>query len=384
MNMLHFSSQEYENRKSQLLNAMSEAGLDAILLFAQESMYWLTGYDTFGFVFFQCLVVRSDGEMALLTRSADLRQAQHTSNIENIIIWTDSATANPANNLRDLLSDMDLLGANVGMEYDTHGLTAANGRKVDEALKTFATLCDASGLVHGLRLIKSDEEIEQVYKAAEYADLAFDEALKLTKSGADEGKILAAMQGAILEAGGDYAGNGFIIGSGADALLCRYKSGRRKLSKDDQLTLEWAGVSAQYHVAMMRTLIVGKPNPEHEQMFNASRDAMLAVETAMVPGNTFGDLFDAHTRTMDEAGLSRHRLNACGYSIGAKYAPCWMDGPMLYSGNQTRVAPNMTLFAHMILMDSDSGSAMCLGHTYLTTETAPKPLSRHGLNFVTV
>ena len=382
--MLHFSAQEFETRKQKLMSSLEENGLDAILLFAQESMYWLTGYDTFGFVFFQCLVVKANGEMALLTRSADLRQARHTSNIENIIIWTDAASANPAKNLRDLLSDMDLLGAKLGVEYDTHGLTAANGRKVDETLKTFATLSDASTIVHGLRLTKSEEEIAHVIKAAEYADLSFDAALKLTKAGADEGKILAAMQGAILEAGGDYAGNGFIIGSGDDALLCRYKSGRRKLSKNDQLTLEWAGVSAQYHVAMMRTLIIGKPNPEHEILFNASRDAMLAVEEAMVPGKTFGDLFDAHTQVMDEAGLSRHRLNACGYSVGAKYAPCWMDGPMLYSGNKTVVEPNMTLFAHMIIMDSDSGSAMCLGHTYLTTDQKAKALSRHGLDFITL
>ena len=347
-------------------------------------MYWLTGYDTFGFAFFQCLVVKSDGELALLTRSADLRQAQHTSTIENIKIWADSESTNPATDLRNLLSDMGLLGTNIGVEYDTHGLTAANGKRVDETLKSFASLSEASPIVNQLRLIKSKEELEKVELAAHYADLAFDAALKCTKGGADEGKILAKMQGAVLEAGGDYAGNGFVIGSGPDALLCRYKSGRRVLSMDDQLTLEWAGVASQYHVAMMRTLITGKPNNEHEALFNASRDAMLAVEETMVPGKTFGDVFDAHTKIMDEAGLARHRLNACGYSLGAKYAPCWMDGPMFYSGNDAVIAPNMTLFAHMIIMDSQSGTAMCLGHTYLTTESKPKALSKHGLDFIVI
>ena len=65
--MLHFSKEEFASRRERLLMAMSEAGLDAVALFAQESMYWLTGYDTFGFCFFQCLVVKSDGDMALLT-----------------------------------------------------------------------------------------------------------------------------------------------------------------------------------------------------------------------------------------------------------------------------------------------------------------------------
>lgn len=380
--MLHFSNEEFAARRAKVIAQMQERQLDALLMFSQESMYWLTGYDTFGFCFFQCLVFKADGDMALLTRSADLRQARHTSNIDNIVIWTDGGNANPANDLRDLMADMGLLGTKVGIEYDSPGLNAANGKRVDEALRTFADLSDASDLVHKLRVTKSAEELVYVKQAASHADAALDAALKHTKGGADEAKILAAMQGAVLEAGGDYAGNGFIIGSAEDALLCRYKSGRRKLSENDQLTLEWAGVSAQYHVAMMRTLVVGKPKPEHETFFEASRDALLAVEEAMTVGNTFGDIFNSHTRVMDAAGLARHRLNACGYSLGARYAPCWMDGPMFFAGNETPVQPNMTLFAHMIIMDSDSQTAMCLGQTYLTTDGKPEQLSRHGLDFV--
>ena len=83
---LHFTKKEFLNRKNKVLNSMKEQNLDAILMFKQESMYWLTGYDTFGFVFFQSLILRNDGEIILLTRTPDLRQAQNTSNIQNIKI----------------------------------------------------------------------------------------------------------------------------------------------------------------------------------------------------------------------------------------------------------------------------------------------------------
>ncbi len=382
--MLHFSEEEFAARREKLTANMRENKCDAVLLFAQESMFWLTGYDTFGFCFFQCLVVKANGEMALLTRSADLRQARHTSNIENIVIWIDGVHANPVNDLRDLLSEMDLLGAHIGVEYGASGLNAAQGKMLDEKLSTFANLQDATDAIHGLRLVKSAEEIKYIQKAAKSADLALDAAMATAKAGVDEGKILAAMQGAIFEAGGDYAGNEFIIGSGDDALLCRYKSGRRKLSRNDQLTLEWAGAHAHYHAAMMRTLIIGKPRPEHEMLFDATRQALLACEEVMVPGNTFGDVFNAHARTFDGLGLSRHRLNACGYSLGAKFAPCWMDGPMFFAGNEQAILPDMSLFAHMIIMDSDSGSAMCLGQSYLTTEGKPKSLSAKPLEMITL
>jgi Xaa-Pro dipeptidase len=379
---LHFERTEFDARRDRLILEMTDRKLDAVLLFAQESMYWLTGYDTFGFCFFQCLVVKSDGSMVLLTRSADLRQAKHTSIIDNIVLWTDRDNANPAVDLRNLLNDLDLLGRNIGIEYDTHGLTAFNGRRLDEQMQTFGKISDASGIVSRLRVVKSPAEIEKAKKAAMLADDALDAALPLIKQGGDEGAILAAMQGAIFAGGGDYPANEFIIGSGTDALLCRYKAGRRKLTKNDQLTLEWAGVFHHYHAAMMRTVLVGKVSKRHQELYDAARDALLAVEKTMVPGKTFGDVFDAHARVMEAHGMTRHRLNACGYSQGARFTPSWMDMPMFYAGNPEPIAPNMTLFAHMIVMDSDADAAMTLGRTYLTTDGEPTPLSRHDLDLI--
>jgi Xaa-Pro dipeptidase len=379
---LHFDRSEFDARRDRLLIEMAEKKLDAVLLFAQESMYWLTGYDTFGFCFFQSLVVKSDGSMVLLTRSADLRQARQTSIIENIVLWTDRDGANPAIDLRNLLNDLDLLGKRIGVEYDTHGLTAFNGRRLDEQLQTFGQIADASGIVGRLRLFKSPAEVRKAEMAAQLADDALDAALPLIKQGGDEAAILAAMQGTILAGGGDYPANEFIIGSGPDALLCRYKAGRRKLAKNDQLTLEWAGVFHHYHAAMMRTVLTGKPTKRHLELFGAARDALLAVEKAMISGNTFGDVFDAHARTMEAHGLTKHRLNACGYSLGARFTPSWMDMPMFYQGNPEPIAPNMTLFAHMIIMDSETETAMTLGRTYLTTDSQPKPLSRHDLDLI--
>lgn len=379
---LHFDRSEFAARMERLQETMRERKLDAVLLFAQESMYWLTGYDTFGFCFFQSLVIKSDGSMVLLTRSADLRQARHTSIIENIVVWTDRADANPAFDLRNLLSDLGLLGMKIGVEYQTHGLTAANGKRVDEQLNTFAALSDFSGVVDSLRAIKSPAEIEKVRKAAELGDAALERAMPLIKAGGDEGEILAAMHAAIFEGGGDYPANEFIIGSGPDALLCRYKAGRRKLDPQDQLTLEWAGVFHHYHAALMRTAVIGSPKTRHMELQAAAHEALLAVEAAMKPETTFGDVFQAHADVMDRHNMTRHRLNACGYSLGARFTPSWMDMPMFYAANPVTVQSGMVLFAHMIIMDSDSNTAICLGRTSLIGEIGAQPLSRLPLDLI--
>ena len=58
---LHFERAEFEARRTRALEEMEKRGLDALLLFAPESHYWLTGYDTFGYCFFECLVFTGSG-----------------------------------------------------------------------------------------------------------------------------------------------------------------------------------------------------------------------------------------------------------------------------------------------------------------------------------
>jgi Xaa-Pro dipeptidase len=372
---LHFTHPEFERRKTALLSRMAAERLDALFLFQQESMFWLTGYDTFGFCFFQCLVLGSDGHITLLTRSADLRQAELTSNIGDIRIWKDGRDANPVLDLLSIANDLSLPGKVIGVEYESYGLVAANGRRLEAIFAGIAKLVDASLIVTRLRVHKSPEEIVYVRKAAELSDAADRAALDLIRAGADEGDILAAQHNAIFAAGGDYPANEFIIGSGVDALLCRYKSGRRKLDVQDQITLEFAGTYRHYHAAAMRTVVVGEPGPLHLSYHKATHAALLACEAELKPGRTAGDVFSAHARVFDAHGLGSHRLNACGYSLGAKFTPSWMDWPMFYEGNDWELQPGMVMFAHMILMDSGTQTAMCLGRTCLIGDQGAEALN---------
>ncbi len=372
---LHFDREEFDSRRQRALAAMAAQGLDALLIFKQESMYWLCGYDSFGYCFFQCLVLRADGEMVLTTRSPDLRQAQRTSILDDIRVWVDREGGDPALELRGLLTEKGLAGRRLGVEYESHGLTAANGRRLDAALDGFAEAVDASDLISRLRLVKSAAELAHVRVAARLADAALDAAIAETRAGADEGDILAAMHAAIFEGGGDYPGNAFIIGSGADALLCRYKAGRRRLDPQDQLTLEFAGVCRHYPACLMRTLLVGEPTARHRALYAACREALATAEEKLRPGMAMGAVYDAQAAVLDRHGMAAHRLNACGYSLGAVYPPSWMDWPMFFHGNPVELAPGMVFFLHMILMDSEAGAAMTLGRTSLITERGSEPLS---------
>jgi len=379
---VHFTLEEFSNRKSKVIKELKKQNLDGLLMFRQESMYWLTGYDTFGYVYFQCLVLTTKGDLVLLTRAPDLRQAQNTSIIKDIRIWVDKDNAKPSDELKNILSELGLEKSNLGVEYEAYGLTGRNAIQLNDTLKNFANLYDKSELVSCFRVVKSDSEIVLVRKAAKLADDAMEIAWKYARAGQSEAKILAEMQKIIFEGGGDYPANEFIIGSGKNALLCRYQSEKQILQSTDQLSIEWAGTYKHYHSCLFRTILIGKVNDKQKKMYAACIKALSACEQKLKPGNKAGDVFDAHAEVFDRLDYKKSRMNACGYSLGTTFSPNWMDWPMLYNGNPHTIQPGNVFFMHMILMDSENQLAMNLGETYLVTEKGNERLGKKKLDLV--
>ena len=137
------------------------------------------------------------------------------------------------------------------------------------------------------------------------------------------------------------------------------------------------------HSAITTTIVVGDPRPQHGRMQAAAEDALQACEAALRPGAEMGDVFAAHAQVFDAAGLGAHRLNACGYSLGPRFSPSWMEDQMFYEGAPTVIQPGMVFFLHMILVDSESETAVTLGRTSLVTADGSEALGRMPLEMVT-
>ena len=375
---LHFERKEFGRRISNARACLEERGLAAILLFAQESHYYLTGYDTSGYVFFQCLVLTaSDQPITLLTRRPDLEQARRTSVIEDIRIWYDQDNASPTDDLRDILIEKGLKGERIGIELDSYGLRAHHYEQLKSSLSGWSSLEDASLLVRRLRLVKSTAELAYVRRAANLADESLLAMLDAAGPGAFEGDIAAAGQAAILSGGGDPAPSGPVLGSGDRALLIRSATGYRHLDGQDQLTMEFAASYRHYCACLMRTVAIGTGGTRHREMFEVTREALAAMTDAVRPSRPLGEIDDAHRKVYDENGYGDFRMAACGYSLGASFRPTWMDvPPMLYSGNPLPAQPGLVLFLHAILIDNAAELAMSLGHTIIVTDTGAETLSR--------
>ena len=379
---LHFSEEELAGRRRRTCESMAAKGLDGLLIFRQETMYYLTGYDTMGYSQFQCLYMGADGghdtgdevggPTAVGVHVGDRGRADLDGQR-----GCEPGAGREEGTGREGVQGQEARGGTGGLDVD--------GAPVGDDEERVGRLCsweDASHLVSELRLVKSPQEVEYVRKAASLADDALEVAYDLIAPGVPELELFAGMHAAIFRGGGDYPAGRWIIGSGERALMVRHITGHGDIGNNDQVQLEFGAAYRHYHSCLMRTALTGKYDPQFEKMHEAGVNALQAAQAACKPGATFGDVFDAHAKTFDDAGFREHRLNACGYSLGALYPPTWMDYPMLFTGNPVVIQPNMVIFMHMILLDSTRGITMSPGETVLVTEMGCERLSRMPLDLV--
>jgi Xaa-Pro dipeptidase len=375
---LHFSREEHEQRILRARRALVNEKLAALIIFAPESQFYLTGYDSVGYLFFQCAVLTADeAPVTLLTRRPDLQQARETSIIADIRIWYNAVDADPANDLKAILEEKGLAGERVGVELDNYGLTGANWERVRQTIGDWCHLVDASHIIRDLRVVKSAAEITYVRRAAELGDAALLAMYDRIAPAVLESEIAAAGLAAILNGGGDPPPAGPLVNSGKRALYGRSVCGPQQLQNQDQVTVEFASSFHRYNACLMRTIVLGEMPQAQRRMFDITRDAIFSMTEAARPGNPIGVIDDAHRRAFDSAGFQVHRYSACGYSLGATYRPSWMDvPPMIFSGNPRIIEPGMILFLHAILADTERNLAMSVGYTVLVGRGGCEVLSK--------
>lgn len=376
--LLKFKQAEFAGRLAATRRRMRERGLDALVVFAQESHYWLTSYDTAGYVFFQVglVLVDDNSETVLLTRTPDLRQANVASLYDDVRVWLNAEDANPAEDLRAIMAEKGLKGKKVGVEYATYGLTGANARMVDKALDGFCITEDASDIVRTGRLVKSAAELQHVRMAGKLADDAVRAAIKATRPGIPDTVLSGAALTSMLAGGGDIPSGGPLVNSGSRALYGRGIGGPRLIEEQDQILVELAGSHCRYHVVVEQTLVTGKPDPRQIDMLNVAKDALDQIKDAARPGAALGTLDDIHRRVLDGAGFAKARYAACGYALGCTFKPTWMDvPPMIYSGNPLIMTPGMVFFVHIMIPDAETGLTAGVGQTFAITDGAPEVFS---------
>lgn len=373
---LHFSEAEFGERQRRVRQALDERGLDGLIVSRVEDQYWLCGLDTDGFVIFHAMFIGVGGQLTHLTRTADLASIEFSSLCRDVRVWEDAEGNSKSAAINDMLQSHGMEGKRIGVQLDSFGMLPNLYVELRDRLEGWCELVDASDLVRVMRLVKSPQELEYHRLAGEVLDRACARAIELTCPGADEGHLFGQLYQVMWESGADIPANRLPMGHGEKAMNVRYATGRGHIGENDQVTFEMGDAWRHYHVADMFTVLTGpRVDDRHLRMFDAAAAALEAVQQALLPGRTLGEIFEVHRKTLDEHGYGHAALKACGYTMGATFPPTWMEMPMIYRGNSTLLQEHMVFFTHMILSDFDTGLTMSLGETSIITAGAPEVIT---------
>lgn len=347
---LPFSQIEYDRRLALARSGMAAKNIDLLFLEDPANMAWLTGYDGWSFYVHQGAIITHDKPPVWWGRFMDGQGAKRTvwMDIGQIRPYPDDYVQNtkmhPMEHLARLIGEMGYGKASIGVEMENYYFSA----KAWETLKSNlpnASFVDATSLINWQRIVKSEEELVFIRRAAKISEKMIDGVMERVEPGLKKNELVADIfRDQIMGANGhwgDYASIVPLLPSGPDASAAHLTWDGREFKSGEATFFELSGCYRRYHAPFCRTVFLGKP---FQAILDAEKVVQEGIELALEaarPGNTCGDVAKAFYDVLDKYGIERD--GRAGYSIGLAYPPDWGERTASIRKSDTTVLEeNMT------------------------------------------
>ncbi|UQZ89844.1 ectoine hydrolase DoeA [Deltaproteobacteria bacterium Smac51] len=347
-----FSLEEYAARLKGTRERMYREGVEVLLVTDPANMNYLSGYDGWSFYVHQGLLVFMDrDEPVWFGRMQDSNGARLTTWLsdDNVRGYQDhyvqSNLRHPMDFVADLLREYGADKRRLGVEMDSYYFTGQCLESLAENLPE-AQIINANLLVNWVRLVKSPAEIAYMRDAARIVEKVMQTAVDTIDVGVREGDAAAEVMKAQLsgtpEFTGDYASIMPIMPSGIRTSTAHLSWVDRKYEKGDLVLLELAGNRHRYHAPLSRTLIIGPPPQELQDVAQGVIDGLNKVIDFIKPGVT-GEEVEAAWRGAI-SGTKVVKESRMGYAYGCNYPPDWGEHTVsLRPGDKNVFKPGMTI-----------------------------------------
>lgn len=344
---LPFERAEYVQRMQAARAAAEKARLDAVLLFHQESMYYLSGYDQLGYWVYQTAILVPDrDELVYVARRTDADVIDGLPTVGDVRVWLDDSLNDPATMTVDVLGELGVLGAGrrIGVELRSHALLPYYYRAVVEAVDGRAELVDASNLIADLRVRKSDAEIAYTRKAGRVVDAAYAAVGDMLRPGVTEAEVLASAMSGMFGAGGCVPAIVPPLASGPRTVTRTHGAAtQRVIEANEILHIEPGGCVERYHAVGVQCKWVGDAPVEIRSRFANLLEALDAGRAAARPGVGTADVARAVNDVLRGYGRFREGSHV-GYGTGIGYPPTWLDHLRLKETDTNLLEANMVFF----------------------------------------
>ena len=318
-----FASGEYESRIRKVREGMEINGLDVLVIHSPENIYYLSGYQTPGYYWYQALILPLNSEAIFIAPPHEAALIPEFSWVEDSRVYPD--TSDWAQITGEILKELSLTRSLIGLETKSRFLTVDFYQSIQSLLPD-AQLIDGSGIVESCRLIKSASEIEYMRKAADVSSRGMKAGIKAVIEGASELEVAAAVHSELDMAGSEYTGLPAFITSGERSHLVHATWSPKQIDYGDLVFMEIPGSVNRYHAAQSRSVFVGD---QTQKLIEANRVATEALETAkasMKQGVAASSVFKAGSSVINEANIGYKQGRRIAYGIGTAFPPGWDEG----------------------------------------------------------
>jgi Xaa-Pro aminopeptidase len=177
-------------------------------------------------------------------------------------------------------------------------------------------LLPAEGIVDKLRGIKDEGELAILQEAADLADRAFDHILGYIKPGIRESAVALELEVFLRANGAASSSFDTIVASGERSALPHGVASERVIGRNEFVTLDYGAYYKGYCSDITRTVVVGKADDKHKEIYEIVREAQQYALDHLRPGMT-GKEGDALTRDIiTRYGYGEYFGHGTGHGIG--------------------------------------------------------------------
>jgi Xaa-Pro aminopeptidase len=177
---------------------------------------------------------------------------------------------------------------------------------------------DATAILSELRLIKEDEEIEQIREASRVAAVGIKAAVEAVKPGLTESQIAAEAEYAMRQAGAEEFWRTY-VSSGPRTNIAHGLPTSRKLEAGDLVMIDIHPIVNGYSSDICRTVCVGKPTSEQQAAYDLYVKAQQATIAKVKAGVDMVALEETMHGIFKDAGHGPHIFGPLIHGIGINF-----------------------------------------------------------------
>lgn len=335
---------------ARLLREMRAEGVDAVLAFSMENVFYLSGamFTIADFIRdrLACAGFLADGRDFLVCATNEVSAIEDLHHAERLVGYVEFEKT-PIQTVADLLTEFGLAEGRIGVEK--RYLMAQYYEDLAAALPR-ATLVGCDRIIETARAVKLPAHVDIIERAARATERAALRGFEGARAGESEKDLALRIVDGMFREGADTLRHIVVTVGDNRRLAHPYPSARTKLTPGDLIRVDIGGLFEGHGSDLARMAVVGPPSAEQVALYGMVRTCTDEVGHAMRAGMTAGDVYAAAQLFYEGRGLSGYKRDHVGHSLSILGAH---DEPMLHAGNPTLLEENMVIALEPIVRDAE-------------------------------